>query len=440
MKRNPTSKGERGSALLIVFVFAAVVAIMLYMEMPVSVFEAQRDKEQLLIDRGNEYVHAVKLYVRKMGRQYPPSFEALESTNRMRFLRKRYKDPFTGKDDWRLLHAGPNGLPIDSKVNPISNVTGAGNSPLSTSSNTTNGTANSSSGGFNSTSSSSGGFGGFNSGSSTNLGATGDVVVPAIPQRPPAISANGAAGQEGSAASPQQDSLNALMTGSQANAPQTTAANNGQPAGANGLPVSSNPQSAAATNNNMQFAASGQAPNQNQTTPQAGGINSATGGLGAPGAGSSPFGSSSGSAFSSSKMGVIQSGSIAGVASKAEGHSIKSVNDQENYSLWEFYYDPTKDAAQTAAGALAQIGGSKAAGLSNSSSAPGANPSSGFGGFGSGSNATQNNSPFGSSGGGQNNSGFGNSGFGSSNGFGNSGFSNSNNQRPTTSTSSQPPQ
>ncbi len=34
----------------------------------------------------------------------------------MRFLRKRFKDPFTGKDDWRLLHAGPGGIIIDSKV------------------------------------------------------------------------------------------------------------------------------------------------------------------------------------------------------------------------------------------------------------------------------------------------------------------------------------
>ena len=42
--------------------------------------------------------------------------EALENTNRMRFLRNRYVDPFTGKDDWRLLHAGPGGIILDSKV------------------------------------------------------------------------------------------------------------------------------------------------------------------------------------------------------------------------------------------------------------------------------------------------------------------------------------
>jgi hypothetical protein len=39
-------------------------------------------------------------------------------------------------------------------------------------------------------------------------------------------------------------------------------------------------------------------------------------------------------------------GGLAGVASKAEGHTIKVINDQVDYSLWEFYYDPSKDAKQ----------------------------------------------------------------------------------------------
>ena len=112
---------EQGSALLIVFVFAAMVAIMLYMELPVAVFEAKRQKEELLVDRGEEYAHAVRLFVRKTG-HYPASLDQLEDTNRMRFLRHRFKDPFTGKNDWRLLHAGPGGMLIDSKIktnNPL---------------------------------------------------------------------------------------------------------------------------------------------------------------------------------------------------------------------------------------------------------------------------------------------------------------------------------
>jgi hypothetical protein len=49
-------------------------------------------------------------------------------------------------------------------------------------------------------------------------------------------------------------------------------------------------------------------------------------------------------------MGVLNGGSIAGVASLARGSSIKTVNDQQDYSLWEFYYDPTKDTSAIAGG------------------------------------------------------------------------------------------
>jgi hypothetical protein len=33
----------------------------------------------------------------------------------------------------------------------------------------------------------------------------------------------------------------------------------------------------------------------------------------------------------------------------ATGASIKTINDQEDYSLWEFYYDPSKDTSAVAA-------------------------------------------------------------------------------------------
>src|SRR3954447_13119282 len=112
------TKSERGSALLIVFVFAAFVAIMLYREMPVFAFETQRQKEQMLIDRGAQYKRGVKLFYKKFG-MYPASLDQLENTNRLRFLRHRYKDPFTGKDDWRLLHMGPGGMLVDSKVKAL---------------------------------------------------------------------------------------------------------------------------------------------------------------------------------------------------------------------------------------------------------------------------------------------------------------------------------
>jgi hypothetical protein len=239
-----------------------------------------------------------------------------------------------------------------------------------------------------------------------------------------------------------------LLVNPQAAAPQT-AANNGQAAGPNGL-ASPNAQGGTDLNNTQNPQTRGQFAGQNPAAPQAG-ANTALGSTGTSGFGSTAFGSSSTSSSSSSRMGVIQSGGIAGVASKAEGRTIKTVNDQENYSLWEFYYDPTKDAMKNAAGALAQMGGGRGANQSNPNTTSGTNTSSGFGSSGSsGFGSSNTNSGFGSSGFGSSNtsSGFGNSGFGSSNtnsGFGNSGFGSStgfgssNNSRPTTSTSSQQP-
>jgi hypothetical protein len=106
-------RGESGFALLLVFVMAAAVAIMLYMELPRVAFEAQRNKEALLIERGEQYKRAIQLYFRKF-KTYPASLDALENTNNIRFLRRRYSDPLTGKDEWRLIHVGPGGVFTDS--------------------------------------------------------------------------------------------------------------------------------------------------------------------------------------------------------------------------------------------------------------------------------------------------------------------------------------
>jgi hypothetical protein len=111
-------RGERqkGFAMLLVFVMAASIAILLYRELPRVAFEAQRNKEALLIERGEQYSRAIQLYVRKW-KKYPATMEDLESTNQVRFLRKRYIDPMTGKSEWRIVHVGPGGVFLDSLVN-----------------------------------------------------------------------------------------------------------------------------------------------------------------------------------------------------------------------------------------------------------------------------------------------------------------------------------
>jgi type II secretory pathway pseudopilin PulG len=85
-------------------------------------FQIKRDREEELIHRGVQYSRAIRKYVKQFGR-YPGSIEDLESTNNIRFLRKRYKDPITG-EDFRLLHmenlrvlgAQPGGTPSSTAV------------------------------------------------------------------------------------------------------------------------------------------------------------------------------------------------------------------------------------------------------------------------------------------------------------------------------------
>ena len=48
--------------MLLVFLMASVVAITLYLEIPRIAMETQRDKEQTLIDRGEQYKRAIQLF------------------------------------------------------------------------------------------------------------------------------------------------------------------------------------------------------------------------------------------------------------------------------------------------------------------------------------------------------------------------------------------
>ena len=115
MKRR---RDESGFAMLLVFVLAAAIAIGLYMEMPRLAFESQRQREHLLISRGEQYKRGIQLFYRKY-HTYPQNLDDLETTRNMRFLRRRYKDPMTGKDEWRLIHVGPGGQLTDSLVQPL---------------------------------------------------------------------------------------------------------------------------------------------------------------------------------------------------------------------------------------------------------------------------------------------------------------------------------
>jgi type II secretory pathway pseudopilin PulG len=84
--------------------FVTLLAIAAAALAPSIAFQVRRDREEEMIHRGVQYSRAIRRYVKKTGR-YPSRLEELENTNNIRFLRKRYKDPVTGKD-FKLLHVG----------------------------------------------------------------------------------------------------------------------------------------------------------------------------------------------------------------------------------------------------------------------------------------------------------------------------------------------
>jgi hypothetical protein len=95
---NPTRRrNEQGYMLLTLMLFVALIAIASIGWIEKVDFQLKRDREEELIHRGVQYSRAIRRYVKKFGR-YPSKIEDLESTNNIRFLRKRYKDPITGKD------------------------------------------------------------------------------------------------------------------------------------------------------------------------------------------------------------------------------------------------------------------------------------------------------------------------------------------------------
>src|SRR5271154_6689042 len=102
--RNPQT-GEEGYILIGVLFLVVVLLIGLAIAAPKIATQIRRDKELELYHRGMQYTRAIKLYYKKFG-HYPTTLDQLENTNNIRFLRKRYKDPFTGKPDWRLIHYG----------------------------------------------------------------------------------------------------------------------------------------------------------------------------------------------------------------------------------------------------------------------------------------------------------------------------------------------
>jgi type II secretory pathway pseudopilin PulG len=96
---------EQGFMLVGLIVAIFFVLLALSVAAPKVAQALRREREVEAVHRGNQYVRAIRLYYRKFG-HYPGSMEQLEKTNNIRFLRQRYVNPITGKDDWRLIKVG----------------------------------------------------------------------------------------------------------------------------------------------------------------------------------------------------------------------------------------------------------------------------------------------------------------------------------------------
>jgi type II secretory pathway pseudopilin PulG len=97
---------EGGYAMAALIMAITVMAIAMTVAMPVWKHAAQREKEEELVFRGEQYVHAIGLFQRKFANAYPPSIDILVQ---QKFLRKKYKDPITNDDFVPLTQASQQG-------------------------------------------------------------------------------------------------------------------------------------------------------------------------------------------------------------------------------------------------------------------------------------------------------------------------------------------
>jgi type II secretory pathway pseudopilin PulG len=102
IRRRPA---EEGYILIWVMFLLVMFTIAISVAAPAIGKEIERDRERETMERGKQYIRAVQLYYRKF-HAYPPNADALVKTNEVRFLRKKYIDPTTGKQDWKPIMFG----------------------------------------------------------------------------------------------------------------------------------------------------------------------------------------------------------------------------------------------------------------------------------------------------------------------------------------------
>jgi len=340
---------DSGFAMLLVFLMAACIAITLYIEVPRVAFEAERQRELLLVDRGNQFKRAIQVFVTDKTnnpmRRYPATIDELENFNNHRYLRRRYKDPMTGKDEWRLVHIN-GGVLTDS-------VTTQAKTNLAGGSTTSSGSTYVSEQAYIDvpTGDNGGGAGGINRAlnrrPSEGAGAPGDPNNPgAQPGAPP--DPNGAgAGATGAlppAGGPGGPGGPGTIPGQNPSGIPPIPGLPGQ------VPTSGLPGTASGSTPDP----SGQQPGTGTVGGMPGGFGPGSGIPGAPGTGQPNTQSTAAGIINNllttprpggmpnNMPGATMGGGIAGVASKYEAEGIMVINQRTKINEWEYIFDASK--------------------------------------------------------------------------------------------------
>jgi type II secretory pathway pseudopilin PulG len=319
-------EAEEGFMLVGLIVAIFLILLVLGVAAPKVSQALKRDREVEAVHRGDQYVRAIRLFYRKT-HTYPGSIEQLEKTNNIRFLRQRYVDPMTGKDDWRLIHVGEAKTTVKGFFGqPLTGMAPGLGSAANLASGGGIGTGAAGSGQQAGSSSTFGGsaFGGSSSGGySSGAGGLGGSTMPTL-------------GGSSSSGTP-------TLGGSTSSSGTPTL---GGSTGSSGTPT-----------------LGGSSSDSSSTPGQSNGLGSASG--------LQSSGTSSGGA------------PFVGVGIPKDGASITVLNEQTTYDTWEFLYDPRIEQLY-AKGSLFGGSGSLGSASGNSSGGFGNTPGSGTtpGGFG----------------------------------------------------------
>jgi type II secretory pathway pseudopilin PulG len=79
-----------------------IMAVFLSMALPAWKTMAQREKEDELVFRGQQYARAIVLFQRKYANTFPPNLDVLLNEH---YLRRKYKDPMTADGEFQLIYA-----------------------------------------------------------------------------------------------------------------------------------------------------------------------------------------------------------------------------------------------------------------------------------------------------------------------------------------------